>query len=84
LLTGSDFDPALTCIIGARLAWIGLMIFGVDPVEVHAGRRPIRMPELPLDDRSWHAFARQLDSVSVAELVLVLTSAQAPSSRPDG
>ncbi len=54
----------------------------VDPLEVGAGGREVRVPELALDQRQWDPFMEQLDSVGMAELVFVPTSAQASLSSP--
>jgi hypothetical protein len=54
----------------------------VDPLEVGAGGREVRVPELALEQRQWDPFMEQFDSVGMAELVLVPTSAQPPLSRP--
>jgi hypothetical protein len=40
------------------------------------------MPELALDHRQRHPLPGELDRVSMTELMLVPTSAQAPLSRP--
>jgi hypothetical protein len=42
---------------------------GVDPLEVHARRAEVRVPELTLDDVQRDAFTGELDRVSVAQLV---------------
>jgi hypothetical protein len=49
----------------------------IDPLQVNARGRDVRMPELPLDDRQRHAFACELDRVCVAELVRRETAANA-------
>jgi hypothetical protein len=41
----------------------------VDPLEVGAGGREVRVPELALDQRQWDPFMEQLDSVGMAELM---------------
>jgi hypothetical protein len=43
--------PALTCIIGARRAWIVPMISSTSTLQVNARRGDVRMPQLTLDDR---------------------------------
>ena len=60
-------SPALTCIIGARRAWIVPMTSsGVDRLQVDARHRHIRTPELALDDRQRHPLPRELDGVRMA------------------
>ena len=59
-------------------------LLDINPLQIHAGGRDIRMPELPLDHRQRHPLPRELDRVSMAELVLVPTSAQASICRPLG
>jgi hypothetical protein len=73
--------PALTCIIGARVDRADDLL-DVDPLQIHARRGDVRMPELALDYRQRHALPGEFDGVSMAELVLVPTSAQAPLSSP--
>ena len=53
----------------------------VDSLEVDAGDPQIAMLELPLDNHQRDALVGELDSVSMPQLVLVPTSAQAPLSR---
>ena len=58
--------------------------FGVvDPAQVSGRDREVGMPELSLDHDQRDPLAGQLDSVRMAQLVVVPTSAQAPLSRPD-
>ena len=56
----------------------------IDALEVDAGDAKVGVSELALDDDERDAFVRHLDRMSVPELVLVPTSAQAPLCRPDG
>jgi hypothetical protein len=53
----------------------------INPLQIHAGGRDIRMPELPLDDRQRHALPRELDRVSMAEL---MRRKPAPHTRSEG
>ena|SRR5450755_88148 len=41
----------------------------VDPLRIHASCGDVRMPELPLDDRQRHAFACELDSMRMPQLM---------------
>jgi hypothetical protein len=51
-------------------------------LQVGAGRGEVRVPQLARDQRQRDPLAQQFDSVRMAELVLVPTSAQASLSRP--
>jgi hypothetical protein len=63
-------SPALADIIGARRVRTAVMIsWGVDPLEIDAGRAEVRMPELPLDNVRRHALAGQLERVRVSQLM---------------
>ena len=54
-------------------------LLDIDPLQVHARGRDIRMPELPLDHRQRHALPGELDRVSMAEL---MRRKPAPHTRP--
>jgi hypothetical protein len=53
----------------------------IDSLEVDTGDAEVGVSELALDDDERDAFVRHLDRMSVPELMLVPTSAQAPLSR---
>jgi hypothetical protein len=55
----------------------------VDPLEIYRRDPKMGMPELALDDRQRDPFVRHLDSVRVAELMVVPTSAQTSLRRHD-
>jgi hypothetical protein len=44
-------------------------LLGVDPLQLDRGRAEVRVSELALDDVQRHALARELDGLSVTELV---------------
>ena len=48
----------------------------VDPLQVGRGRAEVAVPELALDDVHRHPLARELNSMSMPQLMLVPTSAQ--------
>ena len=52
-------------------------------MQVGAGGGQMAVPQLALDQRERDTFVQELDSVRMAELVVVPTSAQASLSRPD-
>jgi hypothetical protein len=62
-------SEALTGIIGARRVPGLDVLAAVDALQVDAGDAEVAVSELALDDDQWHAFARHLDSVGVAELM---------------
>jgi hypothetical protein len=65
-------------IIGARRAWTRIDDLGViDPLELDAGDAEVAVAQLALDDDERHAFACQLDRVSVPQLVRSEPSANA-------
>ena len=76
--------PALACIIGALGVDGRDDLLRGDPLQVGAGRREVRVPQLALDQRQRDALVQQLDGVGMAELVVVPTSAQASLGRPLG
>ena len=55
----------------------------IDPLQIRAGGTEVGVPQLTLDDVDRHPLAGELDSVSMPELVVVPTSAQAPLGRHD-
>ena len=72
--------PALTYIIGARRLRIVPMISStIDPLQVDAGGRDVRMPELALDDRQWHPLAGELDSVRMPSADVARTWRRTPA-----
>jgi hypothetical protein len=44
-------------------------LLGGVPLQVGAGRREVRVPQLALDQREWDALMQQLDSVGVSQLM---------------
>jgi hypothetical protein len=57
----------------------------IDSAQVHRRDRKVGvLAELALDDEQRHSLARHLDGMSVPQLMVVPTSAQAPLCRPPG
>jgi hypothetical protein len=56
----------------------------VNPAQVHRGDREVGVAQLALDHEQRDPLARHLHRVSMAQLVLVPTSAQASICRPLG
>jgi hypothetical protein len=54
----------------------------VNLAQIHRGDPEMRMPELALDDQQRHALARHLDGMSMPQLMVAPTSAQASLGRP--